>query len=42
MADVDVSLGGSGSSCIALGVQREPLNQTDLKNGIDATLGGDG
>jgi hypothetical protein len=42
MADVDVSLGGSGSGCIALGVQHEPLNQTNLKDDIDATLGGDG
>jgi hypothetical protein len=24
------------------GVQREPLDQTDLKDGIDAILGGDG
>jgi hypothetical protein len=27
---------------IALGVQREPLDQTDLRNGVDAILGGDG
>jgi hypothetical protein len=33
---------GSGPSYIALGVQREPLDQTDLKDGIDATLGGCG
>jgi hypothetical protein len=25
---------------IVLGVQREPLDQTDLKNGVDAILGG--
>jgi hypothetical protein len=42
MADVDVSLGGSGSSYIALGVEREPLDQTDLKDGVDATLGDGG
>jgi hypothetical protein len=27
---------------IALGVQREPLDQTDLKDGVDAILGGGG
>jgi hypothetical protein len=42
MADADVSLGGSRPGYIALGVQREPLDQTDLKDGVDATLGGDG
>jgi hypothetical protein len=39
-------LGFSSRGCmpvfIALGLQREPLDQTDLKNGIDAILGGDG
>jgi hypothetical protein len=34
--------GGLGSAYIAQGVQREPLDQTDLKNGVDATLGGGG
>jgi hypothetical protein len=42
MVDVDVSPGGSGLGYIALGVQREPLDQTDLKDGVDATLGGGG
>jgi hypothetical protein len=42
MADADVSPGGSGSGYIALGVQHEPLDQTNLKDGVDATLGGDG
>jgi hypothetical protein len=27
---------------ISLGVQREPLDQTDLRNGVDAILGGGG
>jgi hypothetical protein len=27
---------------IALGVQHEPLDQTDLRNGVDAILGGGG
>jgi hypothetical protein len=39
MADVDVSPGVSGPGYIALGVQCEPLDQTDLKDGVDATLG---
>jgi hypothetical protein len=30
------------SAYIAQGVQREPLDQTDLKDDVDATLGGDG
>jgi hypothetical protein len=34
--------GGLGSTYIALGVEREPLDQTDLKNGVDAILGGGG
>jgi hypothetical protein len=33
---------GQESVYIALRVQREPLNQTDLKNGVDTTLGGGG
>jgi hypothetical protein len=32
--------GGLESIYIAQKVQREPLDQTDLKNGVDATLGG--
>jgi hypothetical protein len=35
-----------GTGCmpvfIALGVQREPLDQTDLKDGVDTILGGGG
>jgi hypothetical protein len=34
--------GGLGSSYIAQRVQREPLDQTNLKNGIDAVYGGSG
>jgi hypothetical protein len=34
--------GGLGSVYIAKGVQREPLDQTDLKDGVDAIPGGDG
>jgi hypothetical protein len=34
--------GGLGSVYIAQGVQREPLDQTDLKDGVDAILGGGG
>jgi hypothetical protein len=30
------------SAYIAQGVKHEPLNQTDLKDGVDATLGGGG
>jgi hypothetical protein len=33
---------GAGSVYITLRVQPELLDQTDLKNGVDATLGGDG
>jgi hypothetical protein len=33
---------GAGSVYITLRVQRELLDQIDLKNGVDATLGGDG
>jgi hypothetical protein len=37
MADVEVSSREeTGPGYIALGVQRESLNQTDLKNGMDA------
>jgi shikimate kinase len=42
MADTDVSLGGSGPSYIALVVQHEPLDQIDLKDNVNATLGGGG
>jgi hypothetical protein len=34
--------GGLGSAYIAQGVQCEPLDQTDLKDDMDATLGGGG
>jgi hypothetical protein len=34
--------GGLGSSYIAQRVQRKPLDQTDLRNDMDATLGGGG
>jgi hypothetical protein len=33
---------GLGSPYIAQRVQHEPLDQTDLRNGVDATLGGGG
>jgi hypothetical protein len=33
---------GAGSAYIALGVEHEPLDQTDLKNGMDAFIGGGG
>jgi hypothetical protein len=33
---------GLGFAYIAQGVQHEPLDQTDLKDGMDATLGGGG
>jgi hypothetical protein len=42
MADVDVSPKGAGPDYIALGLQREPLDQIDLKDGVDATLTGGG
>jgi hypothetical protein len=43
MADVEVSSrGGAGSGYIALEVQCELLDQTDLKNDVDAILGGSG
>jgi hypothetical protein len=35
-------LQGAGPGYIALGVKRETLDQTDLKDGVDAILGGDG
>jgi hypothetical protein len=38
----DDSKEGVQASFIALGVQHEPLDQTDLKDGVDAILGGDG
>jgi hypothetical protein len=34
--------GGQESVYIALKVKREPLDQTDLNNGVDATLGDGG
>jgi hypothetical protein len=43
MVDVEVSFRGeTRPGYIALRVEREPLDQTDLKNGVDAILGGDG
>jgi hypothetical protein len=42
MADVEVSSRGAKPGYIALGVQREPLDQIDLKNSVDAILGGGG
>jgi hypothetical protein len=33
---------GAGSIYIDMRVQREPLDQIDLKNGVDATLGDGG
>jgi hypothetical protein len=43
MADVEVSSReGAGPGYIALGLQREPLDQTNLKDGVDAILGGGG
>jgi hypothetical protein len=42
MVDVEVSSRGAGPSYIALGVQHEPLDQTDLKDSVDAILGGGG
>jgi hypothetical protein len=42
MADVEVCSRGAGLGYIALRVKREPLDQTDLKDGIDAILGGGG
>jgi hypothetical protein len=34
--------GELGSAYIALRVEREPLDQTNIRNGMDATLGGGG
>jgi hypothetical protein len=42
MEDVEVSYKGAGPGYIALRVKREPLDQTNLKNGVDAILGGGG
>jgi hypothetical protein len=42
MVDVEVYPKGVGPGYIALGVQHEPLDQTDLKDGVDAILGGGG
>jgi hypothetical protein len=39
---MQMSLRGAGPGCIALGVQREPLDQTNLMDSVDATLGGGG
>jgi hypothetical protein len=42
MVDVDVSSMGAEPGYIALGVQCEPLYQTDLKDNVDAILKGGG
>jgi hypothetical protein len=42
MADVDVSSRGTEPGYIALGVQREPLYQTNLKDDVDAIPEGGG
>jgi hypothetical protein len=42
MADVEVFSKGAGLGYIALRVKHEPLDQTDLKDDIDAILGGGG
>jgi hypothetical protein len=42
MVDVEVSSRGARPDYVALEMQREPLDQTDLKNGVDAILGGGG
>jgi hypothetical protein len=42
MADVEVSSRGAGPSYIALRVERELLDQTDLKNDVDGILEGGG
>jgi hypothetical protein len=43
MANIEVcSRGGAWPAYIALRVKHEPLDQTDLKNGVDAILRGGG
>jgi hypothetical protein len=42
MVDVEVSSRGAEPSYIALRVELEPLDQTDLKNSVDAILEGGG
>jgi hypothetical protein len=42
MADVEVCSKGAGPGYIALRVKREPFDQTNLKNNVDAILGGGG
>jgi hypothetical protein len=42
MADVEAPSREAGPGYISLGVEREPLDQTDLKNGVDAIIGGGG
>jgi hypothetical protein len=43
MVDVEASsMGGAKPGYIALRVKREPLDQTDMKNNVDAILGGGG
>jgi hypothetical protein len=42
MVDVEVSSRGARPDYVALEMQREPLDQTDLKNDVDAILGDSG
>jgi hypothetical protein len=42
MTDAEVCSKGAGPGYIALGVKHELLDQTDLKDGVDAILGGGG
>jgi hypothetical protein len=42
MADVEVSSRRTEPGYIALRVEHEPLDETDLKNGADAIIGGGG
>jgi hypothetical protein len=42
MADVEVCSRGIGPGYIALRVKHEPFDQTNLKNNVDAILGGGG
>jgi hypothetical protein len=42
MTDVEVCSRGTGPGYIALRVKHEPLDQTDLKDDVDAILRGGG
>jgi hypothetical protein len=42
MANVEASSKGAELGYIAMWVKRDPLDQTDLKNGINAILSGGG